>query len=64
MIWSFIAVITVNKTLQWCFYYNRLMHKYIHSLVFSLRGCIDSNQSPVMWPMWLWHAASRASTWG
>jgi len=36
----------------------------IHSLVFSLRGRAGRNQSPVMWPIWLWHTASRASSWG
>ena len=36
----------------------------IHSFVFSLRGRVGSNQSPVMWPVWLWHTASRASSWG
>ena len=37
---------------------------FIHSLVFSLRGWAGRNQSPVMWPVWLWHAASWASSWG
>ena len=36
----------------------------IHSLVFSLRGRAGRNQSPVMWPVWLWHTASLASSWG
>ena len=27
----------------------------IHSLVFSLRGRAGRNQSPVTWPVWLWH---------
>ena len=36
----------------------------IHSLVFSLRGWVGRNQSPVMWPVWLWHTASWASSWG
>ena len=36
----------------------------IHSLVFSLRGRVGRNQSPVMWPVWLWHTASWASSWG
>ena len=35
-----------------------------HSLVFSLRGRDGKNQSPVMWPVWLWHTASWASSWG
>ena len=38
--------------------------RYIHSLVFSLRGRAGRNQSPVMWPVWLWHTASWASSWG
>ena len=38
--------------------------KFIHSLVFSLRGRVSRNQSPVMWPVWLWHTASWASAWG
>jgi len=25
----------------------------IHSLVFNLTGRVGSNQSPVMWPVWL-----------
>ena len=37
---------------------------FIHSLVFSLRGWVGRNQSPVMWPVWLWHTASWASSWG
>jgi len=36
----------------------------IHSLVFSLRGWVGRNQSPVIWPLWLWHTASWASSWG
>jgi hypothetical protein len=35
-----------------------------HSLVFSLRGRVGRNQSPVMWPVRLWHTASWASSWG
>jgi len=35
-----------------------------HSLVFSLRGRVGRNQSTVMWPVWLWHTASWASSWG
>ena len=37
---------------------------FIYSLVFSLRGRVGRNQSPVMWPVWLWHTASWASPWG
>ena len=37
---------------------------YIHSLVFSLRGRAGRNQNRVMWPVWLWHTASWASSWG
>ena len=33
------------------------VHSFIHSLVFSLRGWVGRNQSPVMWPVWLWHTA-------
>jgi hypothetical protein len=36
----------------------------IHSLVFSLRGWVGKNRSPVMWPVWLWDTASCASSWG
>jgi hypothetical protein len=39
-------------------------HSFIHSLVFSLRGLAGRNQSPVMWPLWLWHTASWTSSWG
>ena len=28
------------------------------SLVFSLRGRVGRNQSPLMWPVWLWHTAT------
>ena len=38
--------------------------EFIHSVVFSLRGRVGRNQSPVMWPVWLWHTASWASSWG
>ena len=38
--------------------------RFIHSLVFSLRGRVGRNQSPVMWPVWLWHTASWASSCG
>jgi len=37
---------------------------FIHSLVCSLRGRAGRNQSPVMWPVWLWHTTSWASPWG
>ena len=37
---------------------------FIHSLVFSLRGRVGRNQSPVIWSVWLWHTASWASSWG
>jgi len=36
----------------------------IHSLVFSLKGWARRNQSPDMWPVWHWHTASWASSWG
>ena len=42
----------------------RKEHFLFRSLVFSLRGRAGRNQSPVMWPVWLWHTASWASTWG
>ena len=32
--------------------------QFIHALVFSLRGRVGRNQSPVMWPVWLWHTVS------
>ena len=41
-----------------------IIHSFIHSLVFSLRGRAGRNQSPVMRPVWLWHTASWASSWG
>ena len=41
-----------------------VLQSCIHSLVFSLRGRAGRNQSPVMWPVWLWHTASWASSWG
>jgi len=41
-----------------------LLHSLTHSLVFSLRGRAGRNQTPVMWPVWLWHTASWASSWG
>jgi len=41
-----------------------IIHSFIHSLVFSLRGRVGRNQSPVIWPAWLWHTASWASSWG
>ena len=31
-----------------------MVHSIIHSLVFSLKGRVGRNQSPVMWPVWLW----------
>ena len=39
------------------------IHSFIHSLVFSLRGRVGRNQSPVIWPVWLWHTASWTSSW-
>ena len=41
-----------------------IIYVRIHSLVFSIRGRAGRNQSPVMWPVWLWHTASWASSWG
>ena len=32
--------------------------EFIRSLVFSLRSWVGRNQSPVMWPVWLWYTAS------
>ena len=37
---------------------------FIHSLVFNLRGRAGRNQSPIMWPVWLWHTASWTRSWG
>jgi len=38
---------------------------FIHdSLVFSLRGRVGRNQSPIMWPVSLWHTASWTSCCG
>ena len=51
-----------NKDLPICS--SLVIHSFIHSLVFSLRGRAGRNQSPVMWPVWLWHTASCASSWG
>ena len=45
-------------------YWMTVRFLFIHSLVFSLIGRAGRNQSPVMWPVWLWHTASWASTWG
>ena len=42
----------------------RISFLFIHSSVFSLRGQVGRNQSPVMWPVWLWHTASWASSCG
>ena len=48
---------------QKCYIFHSLIHSFIHSLVFSLRGRVGRNQSPVMWPVWLWHTASWVSSW-
>ena len=45
-------------------YFRGSVSSIIHSLVFSLRGGVGRNQSPVMRPVWLWHTASWASFWG
>ena len=45
-------------------YKNMHFHSFIHSLVFTLRGRVGRNHSPVMWPAWLWQTASWASSWG
>ena len=69
------SITPFTKTLPWRAQesYNRLPNLpcprsghlvSIHSLVFRLRGRVGRNQSPVMWPVWLWHTASWASTWG
>jgi len=44
--------------------YYPISSRFIHSLVFSLRGRVGRNQSSVMWPVWLWHTACWASSWG
>jgi len=31
------------------------LREFVNSLVCSLRGWAGRNQSPVMWPVWLWH---------
>jgi hypothetical protein len=41
-----------------------LLTRHHHSLLFSLTGRVGRKQSPVMWPVWLWHTASWASFWG
>jgi len=41
----------------------RYYTSFIHSLVFSFRGRAGRNQSSFMWPVWLWHTASWASSW-
>ena len=38
--------------------YSSFTRSFIHSIVFSLRGRVGRNQSPVIWPVWLWHSAS------
>ena len=45
---------------NWYPSFNIIHSSFIHSLVFSLRGWAGRNQSPVMWPVWLWHNASWA----
>ena len=30
----------------------------------ALKARLGRNQSPVMWPVWLWHTASWGSSWG
>ena len=39
------------------------IHLFIHSYS-DLKAGLGRNQSPVMWPAWLWHTASWASSWG
>ena len=59
-----ISVVSLVKTLQAIqSYFITKPRIIIHSLVFSLRGQVGRNQSPVMWPVWLWHTASWASSW-
>jgi len=43
---------------------NNINIDFMNSLVFSLKGRGGRNQSPVMWPVCLWHIASWASIWG
>ena len=43
---------------------NSILYILIHSLVFSPRGRACRNQSPVMWPLWLWHTASLGKSLG
>ena len=43
---------------------NHVIYDIIHILVFSLRGRVGRNQSPVMWWVWFWHNVSWACFWG
>ena len=54
----------LNITGSFCRNHSVRIVLFIHSLVFSLRGRAGSNQNPVMWPVWLWHTASWATSWG
>ena len=57
--------IQAELNLQRHSWYNlKFIHSFIHSFVFSLIGRVGRNQSPVMWPLWLWYTASWASSWG
>jgi hypothetical protein len=48
------------KTVKfWSF---KKFHNFIHSIVFSPWAGFSRNQSPVRRPVWLWHAASWASS--
>ena len=58
------SLFCINTCCNSTFCPQAVFHSFIHSLVFSLRGRAGRNQSPVMWPVWLWHTASWASSWG
>jgi hypothetical protein len=50
------------QVVLWRFTATFVMFIFIHSLVFSAWSGFIRNQSPVRRPVWLWHAASWASS--
>ena len=59
-----VAVCTRLNSCWWTEKPSDTCRVFIHSLVFNLRGRVGRNQSPVMWPVWLWHTASWARSGG
>jgi hypothetical protein len=62
--WKMFPTCSLEQILKELLLKKRSWDSFIHSLVLSLRGRAGRNQSPVMWPVWLWHIASWASSWG